>query len=406
MATKRGKTKHGNGEGSVTQRPDGRWEERLTLEGDRRKSFYAKTRQEAARLLRAALQDRDAGLPVAEGKQIVSQFIATWLEKVRPSLKPKTYRTYEQLLRVHVLPTVGSTPLTKLTAEQLQRLYAVRLSAGSSTTTVHHVHAAIHRALASALRLGLVQRNVSDLTDPPPIRRNESHELTAPQVQTLLEAARGERLEALFILAVTTGMRQGELLALKWADVDLEQGALTVRATLQTEKGGGFMFAQPKTARSRRRIVLTATAVESLRQHRVRQAEERLWVGPAWDDLGLVLTNAIGRPLDGVHVLRRNLRPLLAKVGLPPIQFHDLRHSAATLFLGKGVHPKVVAEVLGHSQVSITLDVYSHVLPDMQESAATAMEAVLKLAHAPRLPDSSPDRDGQSSQQVCFGSRW
>jgi integrase len=130
----------------------------------------------------------------------------------------------------------------------------------------------------------------------------------------------------------------------------------------------------------------------------VRQAEERLRVGPAWDDLGLVFTNTIGRPLDGVHVLRRNLRPLLARAGLPPIRFHDLRHTAATLLLGKGVHPKVVAEVLGHAQVSITLDVYSHVLPDMQESAASAMEAAVKPAHASRLPGSSLDKDGQSNQ--------
>jgi integrase len=201
--------------------------------------------------------------------------------------------------------------------------------------------------------------------------------LTPAQARTLLAAAAGDRLEALYMLALTTGMRQGELLALTWANVDLDTGALMVTATVQYAAGGGFTFLPPKTKRSRRKIALPAAAVAALRKHKARQISERARVGSAWDDLDLVFPNACGRPLDGTNVLRQQLQPLLRRAGLPPIRFHDLRHTAATLPLRKGVNPKIVSELLGHSSVSITLDIYSHVLPDMQEQAAAAMDEAL-----------------------------
>jgi len=370
--------KRGNNEGSVTRRPDGRWEARITLEDGKRKSFYAKTRQEAARKLAAALRDHDAGLPVVGDKQTLGQYLATWLDTMRPNVKPKTYRSYEQLVRVHILPLVGDVPLSKVGAQQVQLLYAKRLEAGSSTTTVHHVHAVLHRALATALRLGLVQRNVCDLVDPPRMRHYEMMVLTAPQVRTLLQAAKGHRLEALFVLALATGMRQGELLALKWADVDLEAATVTVRATLQHVRGRGFVFLPPKTKQSRRKVALPTTVVEALHQHHARQLNERKSLGLAWEDMDLVFTNQVGRPLDGVNVLRRELHPLLRRAGLPVIRFHDLRHTAATLLLSQGVNAKVVSEMLGHSDISITLGIYAHVLPDMQQHAAEAMNRILE----------------------------
>jgi len=373
-------TKRGNSEGNIRKRTDGRWEARITLADGKRKSFFAKTRQEAAKMLVAATRDRDAGLPVVGGGQTLAQYLATWLETVRPSLKAKAFRSYEQLTRVHVLPTLGRTPLTKVTPQQLQWLYATRLEAGSSTTTVHHVHTVLHTALEAGLRLGLVQRNVCDLVDPPRMRHYEIHVLTPAQVQILLQASQGHRLEALFFVALATGMRQGELLALKWQDVDLERGHLTVRATLQRNRGGGFVLVPPKTKRSRRRVVLPTVAIQALIAHRKRQDIERQTLGMAWDEQGFVFTNRLGRPLDGIHVLRRALRPLLLRAGLPPIRFHDLRHTAATLLLIQGVNPKVVSEVLGHSNVSITLEIYSHVLPDLQRLAADAMNDVLDPA--------------------------
>jgi integrase len=178
------------------------------------------------------------------------------------------------------------------------------------------------------------------------------------------------------VLAITTGMRQGELLGLKWRDVDLEGNGLHVRATLQKIEEG-FIFTPPKTLRSRRRVALTATAVESVKRHRAQQARERLALGPAWQDHDLVFPDATGGPMEGRYLLRHYFRPLLRRAGLPPIRFHDLQHTTATLLLAQGIHPKVVSEMLGHTTIGITLDTYSHVLPEMQREAATALDRLL-----------------------------
>jgi integrase len=215
------------------------------------------------------------------------------------------------------------------------------------------------------------------MVDPPRVHHREMGVLTEEQVRVLLAAAAGERLEALYVLAHATGMRLGELLALKWSGVDLEEATLQVRSTLQRTKAG-YTFADPKTARSRRAVALSATAVEALRRHRIRQAKERLQLGEVWSNLDLVFTDEVGSPLDGISVLRYAFHPLLKRAGLPIIRFHDLRHTAATMLLGRGVNVKVVSEMLGHSHISITLSLYGHVLPHMQREAAAAMDAVFE----------------------------
>jgi len=241
---------------------------------------------------------------------------------------------------------------------------------------VAHLHAVLHRALEQAAQWGLTPRNVAKLVTPPRPARREMATLSPEQARASLEAAEGDRLEALYVLALSTGMRQGELLALRWRDVDLEGGTLQVRATLQRTRDG-FQFAEPKTARSRRQVALTKPAVEALRRHRSRQLEERLQMGAAWEDNDLVFANEVGRPIEAGNLIRRSFHPLLDRAGLQHIRFHDLRHTAATLALGKGVHPKIVAEMLGHSQIAVTLDLYSHVTPTMQRQAAEALEAAL-----------------------------
>jgi integrase len=278
----------------------------------------------------------------------------------------------------HVVPVLGTTSLAKLTAQQVQRLYSTKLDEGLSTSTVHHLHAVLHRALAQAERLGLVARNVSELVDVPRMAEHEMRVLDNEQVRRLLEVAQGDRLEALYVLAVSTGMRQGELLALRWVDINLDRRTVQVRATLQRTKEHGYMLAAPKTKRSRRQISLTTVARDALRPHRSRQAQERLAAGPAWDGThDLVFSDAAGGPLSGIQVTRAAFYPLLKRAGLPRIRFHDLRHTAATLLLGRGINPKIVSEMLGHASVGITLDTYSHVLPDMQEQAAAQMDAAL-----------------------------
>lgn len=368
--------RRGNGEGSIIKRSDGRWQGRITLENGKRRSFYGKTRQEVARQLTEALRDQARGILAEGGRQTVAQYLTNWLVVIKPTIRLGTWQRYEQYVRLHTIPTLGNTSLVKLSGQQLQTLYANRLEAGMSATSVHHLHMMLHHALDNALRLDLVQRNVCDLVDPPRMRRHLALALTPQQARSLLDAAKGDPLQALFVVALNTGMRLGELLALRWQFVDLDGGSLQVRATLRRAPGG-FVFAEPKTEHSRRQVMLTPQAVEALRQQYIRQVEHKSALGAAWEDSDLVFPNSIGKPLEFGNVLRRNYWPLLKRANLPRIRFHDLRHTAATLLLRAGVHPKIVSEMLGHSAISITLDTYSHVLPDMQREAVDALQRIL-----------------------------
>jgi integrase len=366
--------KRANGEGSVYQRTDGRWCASVTTERGRQ-HFLGRTRAEVARKLTGALDARDKGTLVTGPRQTVSQFFTQWLAAVRPSLRPRTFVGYEQLVRLHVIPQIGALSLARVSPQHLQRLYASRLDAGLSSTTVNHVHALIHKALSNAVRWGLVHRNIADLVDPPRNRHFEIATLSPEQARAFLDAAAGHRLEALYVLAVTTGMRQGELLGLRWRDVDVDAGTLQIRGSMQATPDG-LRIMEPKTTGSRRRVALSKQPIDALRRHRVAQATERLRIGAAWEDSDLVFCSAAGRPITA-SILRRSFEPLLKRAGLPRMRFHDLRHTSATLLLGRGVHPKVVSEMLGHTRISTTLDLYSHVSMTMQQQAADAFDAIL-----------------------------
>lgn len=241
---------------------------------------------------------------------------------------------------------------------------------------MQYIHATLHKALKQAVMDGLIPRNATEAVKAPRPEKKEIRPLSPAAVRALLSAAAGDRLEALYVLAITTGMRQGELLRLKWEDVDLGAGTLQVRRTLTRTKDGP-VFGTPKTVKSRRNIRLTAPAVEALKRHRIAQHEERLKLGPLWADQDLVFPNRSGAPMHPYQLLE-GFRKLLRQAGLPEnARFHDLRHTCATLLLSKGTHPKIVQELLGHATISITLDTYSHVLPDMQGEAVRAMESVL-----------------------------
>jgi integrase len=280
-------------------------------------------------------------------------------------------------LSLHVCPALGRTKLKYLAPAQVQALYRRKLDEGLAPKSVKYIHTTLHRALKQAVRWGLVPRNVAAAVDPPRARPPEVAPLSPAEARTLLEAARGDRLEALYVLAVTTGMRQGELLGLGWADADLEADVVRVRRTLTLARGGPRL-AEPKTRGSRRQVRLTAGAVEALGRHRERQGAERAAAGDNWNDNGLVFTTTIGTPIRRVKLHRESWKPLLRRAGVRDVRFHDLRHTCATLLLTKGVHPKIVSEMLGHSSVAITLDIYSHVIPGLQEAAVGAMEGVLR----------------------------
>jgi len=368
----------GKNEGSIFKRADGRWVAMMSLGGGKRKSFGGKTRQEVQRKLAAAQRDVEQGLPVISDRQTVAQYLRTWLETIEPTIEYGTWKRHREFVDLHIVPKVGNVRLRELSAQHVQHLYADRLASGLSSTTVNHLHGTVHKALSDAERLGLVARNVSDLVNVPRMAETEIHPLSTQQVRTLLSAARGDRYEALYEVAIATGMRQSELLGLRWEDVDLDAqptGLIRVRSQL-SRRQGSWTWKDPKTKRSRRQIAVPAPVVEALRRHRARQAEERLRLGSVWKDHNLVFCNLIGDPLHGTYVLRC-LFKLLASAGLPRIRFHDLRHTAATLLLSARVNPKVVSEMLGHATIAITLDIYSHVLPDMQQDAALAMGTLM-----------------------------
>lgn len=296
---------------------------------------------------------------------------------IRPRLKPGTWNRYELAVRLHIAPAIGKVKLARLDAATIQRLYSQKLKEGLAPSTVTHMHSVLHGALKVALRLGLVARNVSELVTAPRGRAKEMHTLDPQQARQLLQAARGERLEAIYVLALTTGMRLGELLALQWKDLDLEHGHLMVRHTLYHGKAGAWRLLEPKTASSRRKIHLAPMAQQALRDHRVRQQEEKDFLREAWADHDLVFARADGEAIRTVHMLERGLLPLLKRADLPVIRFHDLRHTCATLLLLQGANVKVVSELLGHADISITLRIYAHVLPTMSQDLAATMERLL-----------------------------
>jgi integrase len=339
--------------------------------------LYGKTRAEVAEKLTKAMADRDGGLAFDAGNLRVSEYLARWLaDSVRGSVKPITFESYERLVRLHIVPAVGRVKLKNLTPAHLQGFYRDRLDAGLSPRTVQYLHVLLHRSLKQALRWNLVPRNVAEAVDPPRIHRKEMHPLSPVQARTFLEAAREDRLEALYVVALHCGLRQGELFGLRWSDVDLEEGTLRVNRSLSRTKDGP-VFTIPKTAKSRRTLRLTNGAVEVLKRHSERQAQEIVKMDTLYEDQGLMFASEVGTPLNRHNVNSRSFKRLLVRAGLPNIRFHDLRHTCATLLLGKGVHPKFVQELLGHATVAITLDTYSHVLPGMGDQTAAAIEDVL-----------------------------
>ena len=376
--------KRGNGEGTVYKQKDGLWAASITIEGNKRRYFYGKTRKEVQEKLGSALHEKKQGTLVATPNQTVGQFLTDWLEHThKQSVRPRTYERYEGVLRLHLVPALGRYQLQKLSAQHLQAFYTRKLEEGLSPTTVRYYHSVLHNALGSAVKWGFIPRNVCDLVTPPRKARFEMQPFSIEQVQTFLETVQGHRWEALFTLALATGMRQGELLGLKWQDINFATQTLQVRRILtriQSATTKVYVEAEPKTQQSRRNITIAAFALEALKQHRLRQIETKLKAGPFWEEHDYVFCTLTGTHLRPSHVVVE-FKKLLKKAGLPDIRFHDLRHSAATLLLSLGVHAKVVQEMLGHTQISMTMDIYSHVLPSMQQDAVNKLNTLVIKRH-------------------------
>jgi len=380
--------RRGNNEGSISRRKDGRWMGRYTVhtaDGPKQRAVYGKTRAEVSQKLTKAIVDRDSGLTFDAGNVKLGEYLDRWLsECVKGTVRESTFERYEYAIRPHIKPALGRIKFKSLTSAHVRAFYRLKLdgaegSPGLAPATVHKLHGVLHKALDQAVADGLIPRNATDAVKIPRIDREEINPLTADEVGILLEAAREDRLEAVYVVAVRTGLRQGELLALKWDDVDLEEETLRVRRTL-TYSGGKHFLSEPKTKKSRRTVRLTPSAVAALRGHLERQMEEIDRLGSLYQPGGLVFSSTTGSIINPSNLRNRSFARLLQRAGLSGrgVRFHDLRHTCATLLLSRNVNPKIVSEMLGHATIAITLDTYSHVLPEMQEKAAKAMEEALR----------------------------
>jgi integrase len=376
MATRERRAKGANGNGGASKRADGSWQWRVTLDDGRRVYGYGKTQEDAKRkcLEKAALADQ--GVDYRAARQKVAEYFQWWLDDVAaPRCSAKTRRTYADLIRLHIAPELGRLEIGKLSAPQVQSLLRKKERDGLSPRTVGHIRGVLRTALNDGVRLGVLARNVAALTDPPRQRPAEREPFTPEEARALLAAAEGDRLAALYRLTLTLGLRRGEVLGLRWQDVNLDTGTLRIERSLQ-RVDGAIVSKEPKTPRSRRTLSLPPSAVAALRAHHDRQTWERKSAGERWRETGMVFTTSIGTPIDPDR-LNKNYKVLLARAGLREQRFHDLRHAAATLMLRDGLPVHEVSAVLGHSQTSTTLNVYSHVLPGAHERAAATMERLL-----------------------------
>jgi len=368
--------KRANGEGSICRRKDGIWQGAVTMADGKRKYVYGSSREEVRKKVGANVRAVETGTMSDSRGLTVGEFLDQWLEDVvRPNVRPWTYAGYEVHVRLHLKPTIGRVQLDKLTPLNVQQLLNARVAAGLKPKSVRYIRGTLRTALNQAVRWGLISRNAAALVDSPRVEHYEIQPFTPDEARTFLAAMKGDRLEALYSVALTMGLRQGEALGLRWQEVDLDLGYLRVSKQLQ-RFDGQTQLVEPKTSRSRRTIAMPQSIVAALKDHRQRQLAEKGLAGTRWEENGLVFTTPLGRPVDATRV-SKEFHDHLKRAGLPQRRFHDLRHSCATLLLVQGVSPRVVMDVLGHSQIAMTMNTYSHVIPELRRQAADRMDELL-----------------------------
>jgi integrase len=362
----------------------GRWRQRS-------KGGFA-TRAEATAGLRSVLHSMDRGAYVSPTRLTVRAYLEErWLPAITMTVRPSTHASYARNIRLHVAPQLGAVPLQKLEPMMLNDFYLHLLTngradgkGGLSVRSVRYVHFVLHRALRDAMRWQLLTRNVTEAADPPKESarlRPEIRTWSPESLRAFLDGTRGDRRNVAWLLLASTGMRRGEVLGLRWADVDLRAAQLAIRQTLLTADMV-TLFGEPKSRRSRRVVALVTTTIEALQRHRRNQLEEKLALGPAYQDGDLVFARRDGRAYEPDEFSREFDRKS-KRLDLPRIRLHDLRHTWATLALQAGIHPKVVSERLGHGTIAVTLDIYSHVTPSLQREAADQVAAVIFGAAKP-----------------------
>jgi integrase len=382
-------TRRGHGEGAIYQRAsDGKWVGSVNLGYEngrrKRKAIYGKTRREVSEKMKALLADQQKGMPLRTNERLtVEQFLKSWLPTIKGEVRIATYVQYEVSVRCHLIPKLGRVPISKLTPQDVRTFISAEVEEGLSPTTARLARAVLRRALEQAVEDNFIFRN------PARVARQKGSTGTKPKYQAsfmneeearrFLAAAKGHRLEALYSVAIALGMRRGEALGLRWCDVDNEEGTITITGSiLRIGKGSGVQRLDTKTEGSRRTIRVPSPLLAALRAHKVQQKADKLkagklWKGNEWD---LIFTSEVGTAIDPRNI-NRNFDLLLKKAGLERMRFHDTRHTAAALMLAQGIELKMVSQILGHSRIATTADIYGHLLPRQQQEAADKMGELL-----------------------------
>lgn len=373
--------------GQIIKRGDRTWLVRIFMgrDAEGKQIFHHKTihgtKKDAEQYRNKAIREKDLGTFIEPSPTTVDDYMKKWLETAaRPRLRDNTYREYEGLLCRYVSPTLGGKRLSDVRPLDIQSLYTTMTEKNLSARTVRFTHSVLSSAFKQAVRWRMLLQNPCESVELPRKVSQEMQSLTPIEAARFLAEAASDRWAALFVLALATGLRPSEYFGLKWSDVDLEQGLVTVQRSLiwRSYKSGDWYFGEPKTPRSRRRIPLPDSVVRALIQHKRRQAEERLKEGAAYKNLDLIFATCEGQPLIRLNVIQKHFKPILERAKLPAtLRLYDLRHTCATLLLAANENPKVVSERLGHSSITLTMDVYSHVLPDMQQGASDKLEKIL-----------------------------
>jgi integrase len=375
-------TRRAKGAGTIRQRIKNSWEIRYDAPDNtgtmkRRTETVRGSRRDAEKALRDRLGQVDTGGFVPKTTETVAEFMHKWLfTYAATNTKPSTQRGYAGAIRRYIAPSVGHLPLQAVQPFHIQKMHADMLGRGLSERTTLHAHTILKQALNHAVKWGLLVRNVAHAVDAPRPPDVELEMWDVPTIHRFIKAAKESPFGDLYHLAILTGMRRGELVGLKWEYVNLDAQTLAVTNTLQRINGMGIVEGGPKSRRSRRQIALGNEATRLLTEVRTRQLEKRLSAGPLWEDRGYVFCQDNGRSLHPDKVSNK-FKQIVDENALPHLSLKGLRHAHATLLLSAGIHPKVVSERLGHSRISVTMDIYSHVMPGMQEEAARAVDEAL-----------------------------
>jgi integrase len=384
--------RRGNSEGCIYQRKDGKWRVQLRLQGQRL-SFSGKSRRECQEWLKKTIGLIDNGLNYVSTTITVSEYMNNWLAIAKTSRRASTWSHYEQLNRTYVLRYLGKIKLKDLRPDTIQLFYDRLLKEKVGEYTINKIHTMLHGALEQAVKIGLASRNAADAAIPPRPQSKEMQFLDDNQVSQMLLAARGSRMEAILHLAVATGMRQMELLGLKWTDLDWVKQTLRIERQLERSDSENIRFSPPKTKRGKRTISLGDQTIEVLQRWNEIQNEQRKAAGENWKETGLMFTTNVGTPICFRNLLR-DFKLILQKAGLPNIRFHDLRHTAASLMLNHDIPVIVVSRRLGHAKPSITLDVYGHLIPSMQTEVAQKIDDLITpvaISMAPNGTEMAPE---------------